>query len=843
MTAFKTNYYTALLRHGLSLLLLYGLLPLGAQVITGRITNEFQEPVPFANIFVQQLQTGTISDDAGQYELRLDVEGEYNLVFSSLGYESRSERVLLVGDTAWVNIQLHTSGVELDEIVVSASERDPAFGIIKKVIDHKEVQLTAADSYRTNIYLKAVETTENQRPTPSPQSTLTVELDAPDADPFAAEEAAARAEEQALLNGLNLVELEVTLNYQYPRKYKEERTAYQAYGNTSGLFVPIFAETDFNFYRNLVYLPGIADAPVISPLSNTAILSYKYELVATVMEGNQLVYEIKVIPRKSGNSTVNGTLWINEGSWTINRLELDLPSGTLLIADDFRIEQSFSQLDEQLWIVNRQAFTYSARQGRNKIFRGSTVLSYSDYEHNYEFPERFFGNEVAVTTREAYERDGDYWAGTRTEALQEREAQMIRLRDSIQAVRNSPEYRDSVEEQYNRINLLEIAWDGVGMRNWREKTHLYIGSLASMVDFSPVGGWRVGPYLSRFKRYPSGRIWSNSGSIDYGLRNQDIQGNFSSWFRYDPFRRADVSISGGRSFDAINEFDAYLNLLKPSNYILKDALRMGHQIEIVNGLMLESRAEWSDRRPITGYDVGSFVDNLVEDEDEIIDFERYQAFIVSNRLSFTPGQRYMREPDRKVILGSKWPTFSILHRHGASGAFSSDIRFDYLEAAIEQEIILGPLGNSRYRAQLGQFVNTEDLRFVDWKQFRQSDPLLYSNPLQTFQSLDTSLTTTDLHFELHYIHHFNGAIINNIPLLKKTGLKTVMGGGLLWLQDGNYRHQEVFAGIERVFKIGARRRLRVGLFGVLADANNRRPDTSFKISFDLIDIWKRDWSF
>ncbi|MEL7377459.1 MAG: DUF5686 family protein, partial [Bacteroidota bacterium] len=141
------------------------------------------------------------------------------------------------------------------------------------------------------------------------------------------------------------------------------------------------------------------------------------------------------------------------------------------------------------------------------------------------------------------------------------------------------------------------------------------------------------------------------------------------------------------------------------------------------------------------------------------------------------------------------------------------------------------------------FVNTDDLRFVDWKRFRQSDPVLYSNPLNTFQSLDTSLNTTNLHFEMHYIHHFNGAIINNIPLLKKSGITTVFGGGMLWLRDGDYRHQEVFAGIERVFKIGARRRLRVGLFGVLSDANDRSPNTAFKVSFDLIDIWKRDWSF
>lgn len=328
-----------------------------AQVITGRIINEFQEPLPYATIYVQQLQTGTVSDDEGVYVLRPDVEGEYNLVFSSLGYESQSVQVLLVGDTAWVNIQLQTSAVDLEEIVVSASEKDPAFAIIKQVIEHKDRQLKAADSYRTKVYLKAVEETERK---PKQQAApVEVDLSVPDADPFAAENQA----QKELLDGLNLVEMEVILNYQYPRQYKEERTAYQAYGQTNGLFIPVFAETDFNFYRNMVYLPGIADAPVISPLSNNAILSYKYELQGSAYVDGRHINEIKVIPRKEGNSTVKGTLWIVEDEWTIQRLELELPVGTLLIGDNFKIEQSYTQLGDSLWIVDRQAFLYTSKQG------------------------------------------------------------------------------------------------------------------------------------------------------------------------------------------------------------------------------------------------------------------------------------------------------------------------------------------------------------------------------------------------------------------------------------------------------------------------------------------------
>ncbi|MEM8584197.1 MAG: carboxypeptidase-like regulatory domain-containing protein, partial [Bacteroidota bacterium] len=141
-------------------ILLFGQ-PICAQIITGVVTNEFKEPLPFANVYVQQLGTGTTTDDLGRYELRMRQEGEYHLAFTSLGYESKLKRIMLEGDTAWINVQLQTSGVELEEITVSASERDPAFGIIRKVIDNKDNQLEAVSSYRVQIYMKAVETSEN----------------------------------------------------------------------------------------------------------------------------------------------------------------------------------------------------------------------------------------------------------------------------------------------------------------------------------------------------------------------------------------------------------------------------------------------------------------------------------------------------------------------------------------------------------------------------------------------------------------------------------------------------------------------------------------------------------
>jgi len=153
------------------------------------------------------------------------------------------------------------------------------------------------------------------------------------------------------------------------------------------------------------------------------------------------------------------------------------------------------------------------------------------------------------------------------------------------------------------------------------------------------------------------------------------------------------------------------------------------------------------------------------------------------------------------------------------------------------------MGNSKYAVKTGKFINSASVQLLDLKRFRQSDILLFSNSLESFQLLDTAMNTTQPYIELHYVHHFNGAIMNFIPLVKQLRIRTVGGAGALRVKETNFQMVEVYLGLERVFKLGKRRRLRLGVYGVAADSNFAAPTATYKVSFDIVDTWKRDWSF
>jgi len=275
---------------------------------------------------------------------------------------------------------------------------------------------------------------------------------------------------------------------------------------------------------------------------------------------------------------------------------------------------------------------------------------------------------------------------------------------------------------------------------------------------------------------------------------------------------------------------------------LNDKIGFGNRVEIINGLYFGANVDYNDRQSADRFLTSTFITNIIDDIPTRV-FDPYQALITEFRLSYTPQQRYMTEPTRKVILGSKYPTFSLFYEKGWNGILSSDIDFDRIELRINHDLTLGVFGNSKYNVRLGDFVNTKDVRFVDVKRFNQSNPIWQEDPLYNFNALDTALTTTNFYFEGHYIHHFNGALVNNIPLVKLLRIQAVAGGGLLWVQDAKIRHEEVFAGLERTFKLGARRRLRLGAYGVLANSNITKTRTAFRFYIAVIDTWDKDWSF
>ena len=113
-------------------------------IIKGRIYDEINnKPIPFANIYIEELQIGTSTDLDGNYEIKEIKPGLYNILFSFIGYESIRKAEVSVSSTkpTILNIGLIEMSTNLDEVEIKASpfEKSEESPVSKRNISATEI--------------------------------------------------------------------------------------------------------------------------------------------------------------------------------------------------------------------------------------------------------------------------------------------------------------------------------------------------------------------------------------------------------------------------------------------------------------------------------------------------------------------------------------------------------------------------------------------------------------------------------------------------------------------------------------------------------------------------------
>ncbi len=813
-------------------MLLISTISFSQQFVRGKVVDEKNNPIPYAKIFVKNApEFRTVSNIEGVYELSL-MPSEYFLIFDASGFEERETYISINNSDLQKDMMLFPSKVqEFESIDFSVKKTNPGRDIMLKVVAKRDQINPWNYPHSVDVYIKASETIDfKQKDIKNKKEVIE------DDDPLAEEKKDVNLE----ANKMNLVEVNLQRNYMPIGKVKEFRNAYTLRGSARTLYYTTTVKSNFNFFENLLHLDDLHQTPVSSPISSPGILSYKYKLEAKYEENGQMISKIKISPRNTATTTLEGYIWVIDTLWLVQKLELTMNKGNLLIYDHFTIKQTFTHPGDSICVLSEQTLEYGVKY-KTETSTCSTIALFDNYNFKPKFDAKFFGTELAVTTKEAYEKDTAYWAANRPANLSEAEKRFILIKDSIHDAQNRVEYLDSVDRIFNKITALKILWFGVDHRNRPNKTQWTIGSVATFVQPIYIAGPRLTPSFDYFKKWKDERTLESYTRVSYGLINGDIKGDTWWKYRFDPFHFGTVRASINHDFDVIRGFDAITQVYKRENFIETTKLRGSFTYELFNGFYFGLETEFSERRSIENYKFVNIFNNAIPNNNPT-EFNTYQAMLGIASISYTPFQKYMREPYRKVLLGSAYPTFSLFYERGVPKLFGSDINHEYMNFNIMQTFKFKTLGTTSYRIAVGKFLSAKILRDPDYKYQRRSDPIWFSNPLYSFQGLDSSLVTKDFIYEAHFVHHDNGSIINKIPLMKKTRIGLVVGGGAMYVKQYNYQHYELLAGLERNFKL-SRRRLRIGVYGVVSDGNQTPLKATWKVSFAILDDRNMKWNF
>ena len=90
-------------------------------------------------------------------------------------------------------------------------------------------------------------------------------------------------------------------------------------------------------------------------------------------------------------------------------------------------------------------------------------------------------------------------------------------------------------------------------------------------------------------------------------------------------------------------------------------------------------------------------------------------------------------------------------------------------------------------------------------------------------------STTNPFVQIHYQHHFEGFLLDKIPLVRKAGLKTVLGASFLYTEEGG-DYYEVSFGLDNL-GFGIVKLFRADVVASFRDG--KYLTTGFRLGIDL----------
>jgi hypothetical protein len=823
--------------------------------ISGVISDSNGEPLPFASIYIKNSTYGVSSNAFGEYFIELE-DGQYTIVYSYIGFQNFEKTIKLKDHSQKIDIQLLAKDQNLIEYEVVSNTRNKALEIINEVKKNKKKFIHRSNS--SIEYLK--NTIEKRQYKLKRKDTIEIwQLDTSEQINFkndvlkfiesygrlyrinqnnnfwdykAYHDFADTKEEQDFIL---IQSFEDFGEYNITPKY-EVNDDYEILNNLS--------EIEFNLFLNNINV-SISNKPIISPLAPGSRTYYKYDYLGFIpTEDSNKIFKIKITPRFNNEPLLKGILFVKDSSFNIESFELKLsgPIQSEFKIENFHVIQNYQQLGNQN-LLKRKIIDYSIKEDIHKIL-GNTVAIYDDFKFKEKVPEYFKKNQIKYFADSSFSKNNKQWTEFRPLDLKENEIEYVRYTDSLRQYYQSEEYALKQDSGYNEITWAKVLWEGIGRKNRYKGYSFYIWPLVSQFNILGVGGYRHNLGFNYNQNISDQYKISTQNRIDYGVANKDFKGSTNISIISNKKKYKQLTLAIGDEYKVINRFPSIITAFSRSNYVRSQQLESAYRTEILNGLYSEWKISYCFQTPIDNLDLSTDWFSPLDSAASLapVRFNPYTKLESRIQITWLPFQKYYYKKNKKIVLGTKFPTVNIIYRKGVPKLFQSEVNFDYLEVGVNDEFSVPHLGKSKWNMQLGSFLNKENLRVIEWKYFRGSDRGFFSNPLTSLQLLGPTLLTQNSFFRANYVHSFDGNILNKIPIINRLGLQLSGGAASLIIPDVDYQHLEVFLGISRPFKIFGGL-VKFGVFIASSINSENGLESEFKLGANGYNSMRDQWDY
>lgn len=775
-----------------------------AQVVTGKIINEQNEPVPYATIYVAETREGTISNPDGNYRIQLE-NGTYHFTIRSMGYIQEIKEVKVLRDSTNLNIRLKKQTFELKEVMVLPGKEDPAWYIMRKAIAkapfyRNKIKHYEADMYiKANFYFSSIPSVYKNK----------IEIDG------------RKLKELVKENVTYVIESQNKIAFTYPNKYEQKviskKTSFTGFDEP-----PVMELMSSSFYDE-------RPNNVISPLSSLAIKHYKFRYEGNITVGSHDVFKIKVTPNRKSDELVEGYIYIVDKLWCIYNLDFN---GQFEFFN-YRIKQQFEDLGNENWLpVSDNIDGNVSMLGLKGQFYYGVALKYKVIEeNNFGEIQQEKGKPVASKTRVVSEKEKKLVAEAK--ALQEKTE--LNNREVKKAARINrqilkEQYKDTILNNVFRTNykIEEIKdtlsnnyqyWDTMraipltpaemqsyamtdslmGMKlnetdsvtkvkpvkkktfgkkilfgDWDlakdSITRLSYDGLLSLknFDFNAVDGYK---YRQKFEisfKLDSGKQLIINPEIGYAINRNAIFGSVTGTFKDIFWKRGTVGIGFGKEsrdfktnppgilpiLNAASSWffaENYMKLYETSFFNLNVSQRVKEKIT------LSSTLEYNHFKPLENNAEylltieKSFSPNLPPGfTAESKEITEQKSFVYSVGANYYKRQRKPWLQESPFLFIKDYYNFNLQFRQGVKNIFSSVSNFSQIDFTYRQQANISPAAGIDLYLNAGHFFNSGQMHFSQFKHFKTNQiPLMLNFFTHSFQNVnDYALSSNESYLNI-----------------------------------------------------------------------------------------------
>jgi hypothetical protein len=811
---------------------------LGQTKVGGKVVDDFGDPVAFANVIFKNSKEGVITDENGNFYFE-SKENYSTLLVSFVGYQTK-EIKLKPGLNTGLKIEL-VYGTELKEVVVytgkTSKKNNPALDILRKIWERRRKNgLKMFKQYEYEKYEK-VEFDLN-----------TIDSAFMNSKVFKGMEFVFDQIDTSHISGKTFLPIFIneTLSDVYgdneAKKTKEILKANKNSGLGTGDGVNTFIKdlyADYDIYDN--YLKFF-DKDFVSPLSRTGINVYNYVLNDSMFIDNKWCYNIVYYPRRKNELTFKGDFWVNDTTFAVKKINLEASkSANINWVKEIYIEQEYEVLNDSVFLLKRDYmmsdFSFSKKEESKGVYGKRTTLA-KNHKFDIKKDEKFYKEEVNFYDNSVFNRPEEYWQANRFEELNENEAGIYKMLDTLKEV---PRFK----QMYDLATILASGYIEV------PKYHFDYGPIFSSIGFNDVEGWRLRAGGRTY--FGPHDTWRIQGYTAYGFQDHQFKYGISGkWMVNNKKRiilsagnRRDVEQIGvslttsndvlGRSFASSSFFSSGVN----NKLTSVNLTTFGFEIEPKKNLTFQANLSYRTLKSASSqFSLDYYTDDTYTTTKS--DVTQSEINLVAE---YTPGRKTVGYGVERLDVDFNYARIFLSYSRGFKGVIDSDFQYDKLQFFYRQPVLIGGFGRLFSTLELGKTFGQVPLGLMGVIPGNQSYFIIDN----TYNLLDYYDFVADEYASLHFEHHFNGRLFSRVPLLRKLNWREIIGikGVYGTVSDENrfinasglvYRapediYWEYHAGVGNIFKV-----LRIdfawrGSYLDIPDANKFTVKASFGFYF------------